>query len=111
MSISSFMPWLRENWPHPPDHVLARLRHTLDVCDHPELGTPEPDDKLVLEATSGVYRDHRGQPVRTGITYGDLRLIRAYLERMWEIEGERPMAPILNIPLDNFGPTPRPTIR
>ena len=107
MTYDEFITWLRATWPHPPDHVLARLRHTLDVYDHNE---PGPKDKdMILVATGGIYVDHRGEPVLTGLTWGDLRLIRDCLVKLWEQED--PMKPILDIPLDNFGPNPRPTIR
>ena len=35
----------------------------------------EPDDRLMVEATSGIY----GQGVRTGLTFGDLRALAARL--------------------------------
>lgn len=113
MPYDEFVAWLRKEWPHPPDHVLARLRHTLDVFDSPYLDPPPKDEDLIVTATGGVYEDHRGDSVKTGLTWGDLRLIRAYLEHQWrEQERDRKaLAPILDIPLHNFGPNSRPTIR
>ncbi|MGW1784887.1 hypothetical protein ACWCQQ_38155 [Streptomyces sp. NPDC002143] len=35
----------------------------------------EPDDRLMIEATNGIY----GQGVRTGLTMGDLRAIATHL--------------------------------
>ncbi|MCP9209634.1 hypothetical protein [Streptomyces cucumeris] len=35
----------------------------------------EPDSRMVLEATNGIY----GDGVRTGLTLGDLRAVRAAL--------------------------------
>lgn len=35
----------------------------------------EPDSRLMVEATSGIY----GQGVRTGLTMGDLRALHAQL--------------------------------
>ena len=36
----------------------------------------EPDDRLMIEATNGIY----GQGVRTGLTMGDLRALAANLK-------------------------------
>lgn len=111
MSYSEIKDWLQENWPNPPDHVLARLRHTLDVYDSPFNGEAPADDEFVALATGGMYQDMNGKVIPTGLTWGDLRKIRTYLEHQWEEAGEKHLAPILNIPLDNFGPEPRPEIR
>ena len=111
MPYDEFIAWLREEWPHSPEYVLARLKHTLDVFDSPHLETPPPDEDLVIQATGGVYQDEAGNPIKTGLTWGDLRLIRDYLDHQWREESARPMAPILVIPLENFGPGKRPTIR
>lgn len=37
-----------------------------------------PDDRMVLQATSGIY----GDGVRTGLTHGDLRALQAELVRL-----------------------------
>jgi len=111
MAYQEFKHWLAKEWPNPPDHVLARLRHTLDVFDSPHLDGPPADDEMVIAATGGMYQDHRGELVKTGLTWGDLRKIRVYLEHQWAEESARPMSPLLSIPLDNFGPGKRPTIR
>lgn len=76
MGFPEFTSWLRARWPQPPSSTLDRLRHTLEVYDSKLLDrnqTP-PDDKLVIQATGGWY------PAPTGITWGDLRRIRAFLE-------------------------------
>jgi hypothetical protein len=46
------------------------LAHVLKVYEG------EPDDRLVVEATNGIY----GQGVRTGLTFGDLRALAARLD-------------------------------
>ncbi len=51
--------------PHPGDDPAARLRHALDIY------ADAPDDRMVLQATSGIY----GDQVVTGLTMGDLRAI------------------------------------
>ncbi|QES45175.1 hypothetical protein DEJ49_33070 [Streptomyces venezuelae] len=57
---------------HPqPTNPVEALAHTLAVLG--EL----PDDKTVVQATSGVY----GKGVRTGLTMGDLREIAGMLKR------------------------------
>jgi hypothetical protein len=109
MSFEVFKSWLQEKWPNPPDHVLARLRHTLDVF---EASASPDDDEFVVVATVNMYEDHHGDQVKTGLTWGDLRLIRDYLVHQWEEDGVRPMSPLLNIPLDTFSvDRPRPIIR
>lgn len=101
MTYNQFKDWLQENWPHPPDHVLARLRHTLDVFDSELLDSRPPDEDMVLTATSGMYQDERGLNVKTGLTWGDLRAIRAYLDKVED------MRPLLK-PTEDLK---RPTIR
>jgi len=111
VAYKEFNAWLRKTWPNPPDSVLARLRHTLDVYDSALLDAVPDDERFVTLATVGVYRDKDGHVVSTGITWGDLRKIRTYLEHQWKEEADRPMKEILDIPLHNFGPEPRPVIR
>lgn len=111
MGYREFAAWLCKEWPHPPDHVLARLRHVLDVFDSVSLDSVPADDDFVVVATNSVYVDHRGRQIATGLTWGDLRLIRDYLEHQWAEESARPMSPLLNIPLDTFNTdNPRPEI-
>jgi hypothetical protein len=56
---------IRDVWPNPPDGLMERLRHTLDVwADYPE-------DYIILIATSEVYGPH----VQTGLTIGDLKAL------------------------------------
>jgi hypothetical protein len=52
--------------PATPEQALA---HVLTVL------AGEPDDRLMVEATNGIY----GDGVRTGLTMGDLRALAARL--------------------------------
>lgn len=55
-------------WPDPPENTVQSLAHTLDAFIH------EPNDRQVIIATSGVYRE------RTGLTLGDLRDLKKILD-------------------------------
>lgn len=55
-------------WPDPPTTPVESLAHTLDAFHEAD------DDRQVIIATSGIY------PVRTGLTFGDLRAIRRLLD-------------------------------
>ncbi|WP_428956208.1 hypothetical protein [Streptomyces sp. cg35] len=52
-----------------PANTAEALAHVLKVY------ADEPDDRLMVEATNGIYDDG----VRTGLTMGDLREIAARL--------------------------------
>ena len=83
MSFTEFRDWLWVVWPESPHNVLDRLRHTLDVYDSPLLtddgDTIPEDDDLAIHATGGMYPNQ----VTTGLTWGDLRSIRRYLDQQW----------------------------
>lgn len=63
----------RASLPEPGDTPIQHLRHTVATFDG------QPDDELVVMATSGIYPQGR-----TGLTWGDLRLILDWLERSEE---------------------------
>lgn len=52
-----------------PTTPVEALAHVLAVYDG------EPDDRLMIQATSGIY----GNGIRTGLTLGDLRALAARL--------------------------------
>lgn len=54
---------------HPGNDPIARLRHALDIY------TDAPDDRIVIQATSGIYSSGE----ITGLTFGDLRAIAAQI--------------------------------
>jgi hypothetical protein len=56
----------------PPANVTEALAHVLRAF------ADSPDDRMVLQATSGIY----GNGVRTGLTMGDLRALQAELVRL-----------------------------
>ncbi|PZT70180.1 hypothetical protein DN402_31675 [Streptomyces sp. SW4] len=58
-----------EQYGDAPSTAVEALAHVLKVFDD------APDDRLVIEATNGIY----GQGVRTGLTSGDLRALAAKL--------------------------------
>lgn len=58
-----------EQYGDAPATATEALNHVLAVF------ADEPDSRMVLEATSGIY----GDGVRTGLTMGDLRALRAAL--------------------------------
>lgn len=53
-----------------PANPTEALAHVLKVY------ADEPDDRLMVEATNGIY----GDGVRTGLTMGDLRALSARLD-------------------------------
>ncbi len=65
MSFNKLAAGIIAKHPHPGDNPAARLRHTLDIY------ADAPDDRMVIQATSGIY----GDQVVTGLTMGDLRAI------------------------------------
>ncbi|MDX5563731.1 hypothetical protein PYK79_10750 [Streptomyces sp. ID05-04B] len=52
-----------------PANATEALAHVLAIY------ADEPDDRLMIEATNGIY----GTGVRTGLTLGDLRALAARL--------------------------------
>lgn len=58
-----------EQYGDAPSTPAEALAHVLKVY------TDEPDDRLMIEATNGIY----GDGVRTGLTMGDLRALAARL--------------------------------
>ena len=108
MGVKELVAWLRKDWPNPPDHVLARLRHTLDVFDSELLDDSPDDDRIVILATGGVYRDEQNKGVNTGITWGDLRKIREFLE--YTIV-EQKVNTFKYLTMVNPSPGKRPTIK
>lgn len=68
----------------PPTTPAEALAHVL--CAFAQ----EPDDRMVLQATSGIY----GEGVRTGLTLGDLRAIQ---QRLDAIEQDKP-ADVVQLP-------------
>lgn len=54
-----------QEYPHPGDDPLARLRHTLSVF------AAQPASEWAIVATSNAYPDGG----KTGLTWGDLRAI------------------------------------
>lgn len=68
----------------PPTSPTEALAHVL--CAFAQA----PDDRMVLQATSGIY----GDGVRTGLTMGDLRAIQQQLDN-----AERPVdADVVQLP-------------
>lgn len=65
MNIEQHRAQVREQYPHPGDDPIARLRHTLDMY------TEVADAHFAVQATHGIY----GRGVTTGLTFGDLRAI------------------------------------
>jgi len=59
-----------EQYGDAPANAAEALAHVLAVF------ADEPDDRLMIEATNGIY----GQGVRTGLTMGDLRALAANLK-------------------------------
>jgi hypothetical protein len=55
-----------EQYGDAPANAIEALDHVL------ALYADEPDDRLMVEATNGIY----GDGVRTGLTMGDLRVLR-----------------------------------
>lgn len=78
---NDYLQYLRTSWPHPPRHPLDSLRHVLDVADH-EDGYAPGDDEMAVRATLGIYSDSKGRRVDTGLTWGDLRAIRRFLDQV-----------------------------
>ncbi|MER7788565.1 hypothetical protein [Streptomyces sp. NPDC097640] len=58
-----------EEYGDAPATAIEALNHVLAVF------ADAPDSRMVLEATNGIY----GDGVRTGLTMGDLRALRAQL--------------------------------
>lgn len=60
---------IHPKWPEPPQSLKERLLHVLDIFKD------EPEDMVVITATTNTYAPHGEKHSWTGLTLSDLRVL------------------------------------